>query len=169
MAHLSGSGVSSNSPEAYSLNKKSHFGEKVGEKIQYLLVEAIFLVHEGKMNVLSKNKVLKKDELVKRFQRIDSRFYTKYIVFSDLRKKGYVLKTALKFGADFRVYEKNSYSKKDGHSKWILFAEQESKKFSFHEFSAKNRVAHSTRKNLLLAVIDEEEDVTYYEVRWIKP
>ncbi|MBU1252016.1 MAG: tRNA-intron lyase, partial [Nanoarchaeota archaeon] len=38
-----------------------------------------------------------------------------------------------------------------------------------HDFSAKNRVAHSTKKNLLLAIVDEEGDVSYYEVRWVKP
>ena len=35
--------------------------------------------------------------------------------------------------------------------------------------SAKNRVAHSTKKNLLLAIVDEEEVITYYEVRWLRP
>jgi tRNA-intron endonuclease len=90
------------------------------------------------------------------------------LVFKDLRQKGYVVKTALKFGAEFRIYEKGS---KPGnkHAKWIVFAEHESKKLSWHEFSAKNRVAHSTKKNLLLAIVDEEADITYYEVKWLKP
>jgi tRNA-intron endonuclease len=39
---------------------------------------------------------------------------------------------------------------------------------SWHEFSAKNRVAHSTRKNLLLAILDQEGDIIYYEVKWMK-
>jgi tRNA splicing endonuclease len=29
-------------------------------------------------------------------------------------------------------------------------------------------VAHSTRKKLLLAVVDEEGDVVYYENSWVK-
>ena len=85
-----------------------------------------------------------------------------------MREKGYVVKTALKFGADFRVYDKG---KKPGkaHAKWIVFAEHESKKLTWHEFSAKNRVAHSTKKHLLLAILDEEGDISYYEVRWMRP
>ena len=40
--------------------------------------------------------------------------------FKDLRKKGYIVKTALKFGADFRVYEKGVKPGED-HAKWVVF------------------------------------------------
>ena len=74
------------------------------------------------------------------------------------------MKTALKFGAEFRVYEKRK-----NHSKWILFPVSENKSITWQDFSAKNRVAHSTKKNLLIAIVDEETKVSYYEIRWIQP
>ncbi|MDI6721905.1 MAG: tRNA-intron lyase, partial [Candidatus Aenigmarchaeota archaeon] len=40
---------------------------------------------------------------------------------------------------------------------------------TWYDFSAKNRVAHSTRKNLLLAVVDDENEPTFYEIQWIRP
>jgi tRNA-intron endonuclease len=40
---------------------------------------------------------------------------------------------------------------------------------TWHDFSAKNRIAHSTKKNLLIAIVDEEGDVSYYEVSWKRP
>lgn len=166
-AQLIGKTISTNNAEAFTLYKKSNFGEPVGEKIQYALSEAFFLVEKNKIEIYSKNKKIIKMELLKKFQRIDKKFSTKYPVFKDLREKGYTLKTALKFGADFRVYEKN---KKIGkvHAKWILFVEHETKKISWQDFSAKNRVAHSTKKNLLIAIVDEESDITYYEIKWLK-
>ena len=167
-AQLSRQTVSSNSEEAYTLYKKSNFGERVGEKIQYTLSEALYLVETGKMEIYVKQKLILKKDLIKKLQRIDKRLDIKYPVFKDLRKKGYIVKTALKFGGDFRVYEKSSKLKKQ-HSKWIVFVDYESKRITWHEFSAKNRVAHSTNKKLLLAIIDEEGDITYYEVRWLKP
>ena len=119
------------------------------------------------MEVVSKNKTLSKNELMKSMRKFDKKIQTKYSVFRDLREKGYIVKTALKFGADFRVYEKGDKIG-ESHSKWIVFADFESNKMTWHDFSAKNRVAHSTKKNLLLAIVDDEGDVTYYEVRWIK-
>jgi len=66
-------------------------------------------------------------------------------VFKNLREKGYIVKTALKFGAEFRIYEKGAKPGKN-HAKWIVFTDYESGKLTWHEFSAKTRVAHSTKK-----------------------
>ena len=167
-AHLLGGVISSNSSEAYALLKKSSFGEKNGEKIQYSSYETLFLVEKGKMEVSQKSKKIRKEELIKKFLKFDKKIQIKYSVFRDLRKKGYIVKTALKFGAEFRVYDKGA-KPGEKHAKWIVFTDHESKKLTWHEFSSKNRVAHSTKKNLLLAIVDEEEDITYYEVRWVKP
>ncbi|PIO07874.1 tRNA-intron lyase [Candidatus Pacearchaeota archaeon CG10_big_fil_rev_8_21_14_0_10_34_12] len=167
-ANLAGENISTNSSEAFSLYKKSHFGEPVGEKIQYSFPETLFLAEKNYIEVFQKNKKISFRELMKKIYSKDKRINIKYPVFKDLRSKGYVIKTALKFGADFRVYDKGS---KPGqrHAKWIVFADHESKRLTWHEFAAKNRVAHSTKKNLLLAIVDEENSVSYYEVRWIKP
>lgn len=160
--------VTSNTAEAQSLFTTSRFGEKLGEKILYSLSEALFLVKDKKMEITDYrgNKLLQK-EILRKFERIDKKFKTKFLVFSDLRKKGYIVKTALKFGAEFRVYEKGKKVGKD-HSKWICFPVSESSTMTWQDFSAKNRVAHSTKKNLLIAVVDDEGSVSYYEVRWTR-
>ena len=167
-AHIIGEIVSSNSQEAFSLHNKSQFGEIKESKIKYSLFEALYLVEKEKMEIISKNKKILQKDLLKKFQRFDKKIQIKYPVFKDLREKGYVVKTALKFGAEFRVYEKGSKAG-EKHAKWIVFTDYESKKLTWHEFSAKNRVAHSTKKNLLIAIVDGEGDVTYYEVKWLKP
>jgi tRNA-intron endonuclease len=166
--NLIGKIAQSNSQEAYNLNEKSSFGEPVSDKIQYTLYEAFYLLEKSKVNIISGKKTLSKNEVHKKFQSIDRKFSIKYPIFKDLREKGYIVKTALKFGADFRVYEKG-IRPGDNHAKWIVFAEHESQKLNWNEFSAKNRVAHSTNKNLLLGILDEEGDITYYEVKWVRP
>lgn len=167
-AYLVGEIVLSVDADAFSLYRKSHFGEQKDEKIQYSLTEAMFLVEKGKMEIFLKEKKLTKKEFTEKCRKIDKKIQIKYPVFKDLRERGYVVKTALKFGADFRVYEKGS-KPGEKHAKWIVFTEHESNRLTWHEFSAKNRVAHSTKKNLLLAIVDEEGDISYYEVRWLKP
>jgi tRNA-intron endonuclease len=167
-ADIIGETVSSNTTEAHTLYNKSSFGERKEGKIKYSFPEVLFLVEKGKMNVFSRNNELSKDDLMKKFKKVDKKIQIKYPVFKDLREKGYVVKTALKFGAEFRVYEKGS-KVGEKHSRWIVFTDYESKTFNWQEFSSKNRVAHSTKKNLLLAILDEEGDITYYEVKWIKP
>ena len=167
-AHFVGEIISTNSAEAFTLYKKSTFGEPVNGKIRYSYPEALFLVEKGKIEVLVRNKKIAKRELLKKIQRFDKKIQIKYPVFKNLREKGYVVKTALKFGAEFRIYEKGTKPGKK-HAKWIVFTDYESGKLTWHEFSAKTRIAHSTKKNLLLAIVDEEGDITYYEVKWVKP
>ena len=165
-AYFSGGLITSTSPESVTLLNKNFFGKKIRDKVQYSFVEALYLLEKGKLKIFSKDKELTKDEIIKRIKRLDKKIQLRYLVFKDLREKGYILKSALKFGADFRVYKKGKKPKKD-HSEWVLFISHELKSISWHEFSAKNRVAHSTKKNLLLAIVDEEGDVSYYEVKWL--
>ena len=105
---------------------------------------------------------------IKKARKIEPNFWIRYCVFKDIRNRGYIIKTALKFGADFRVYDRGVKPGED-HARWIVFPVHEASVFTWHEFSAKNRVAHSTKKRLLIGVVDEEGDVTYYEIKWMRP
>ena len=161
--------ITSNSGEAYTLFQKSRFGEKIGEKILYSICEAFFLIQENKIQINDfQNKPLSKNTLLKKFTKLDKNFLTKYPVFKDLREKGYIVKTALKFGAEFRVYEKGSQISKS-HSKWLCYPTLENQSIKWQDFAAKNRVAHSSKKNLLIAIIDEENQISYYEIKWTRP
>lgn len=167
VANLSGDKISSSSSAAFSLYEKSRFGEKAGSKIDYSWLEAFYLVSEGRMEIYSSGKKLGEENFFRKLKKKDKKVETKLAVFSDLRNKGHVVKTALKFGAEFRVYDKGVKPGEE-HARWILDSVKESDIMNWHDFAAKSRVAHSTKKNLLLGVVDEEGSVTYYEVGWVK-
>ena len=166
-AVFSGDNIVSSSKEALNLYSNRLFGEYLNKKISYSLVEALYLVEKKKIEVYKNTKKLSFNELMEKCRKIDKRVYGKQAVYSDLRHKGYLLKAALKFGADFRVYDKGDRPGK-AHAKWILYVANESDEMTWHDFSAKNRVAHSTKKNLLIAVVDYEGSVTYYNVGWMR-
>jgi len=167
-AVFSGELVYSNKKEAFTLYQQSRFGEQKEGKIYYSVVEALYLLEKGKLELVEAKKKLNFDKLLAIARQQDSRIGTKYQVFKDMRDRGYVVKTALKFGAEFRVYDKGQHPGQE-HAKWILYPVKEADSLTWHDFSAKNRVAHSTKKNLLIGIVDEENDVTYYQVSWIKP
>ena len=144
------------------------FGEQKNDKIVYSLYEALYLLEKGQIEIYQKNKSLDFQELLRKTIKKDKKAHIKYLVFKDIRQRGYIIKTALKFGADFRVYEKGAKPGNE-HAKWILYTAKEHDSINWHEFAAKNRIAHSTNKNLLIAIVDEESDVSYYEVSWQKP
>lgn len=160
--------VFSNTTEAMDLYGQSRYGELIEGKVHYSLSEALYLVEKGKMDVFIGRKKLSFENLLQKAKKIDEKMQTKYSVFRDLRNRGYIVKTALKFGAEFRVYNKGIFPGED-HARWVLYPVHESQGLTWHEFAAKNRVAHSTKKNLLIGILDDEGDVTYYEIGWVRP
>lgn len=163
-----GGSASSEVNEAKELYGQSRFGESKDGKILYSLVEVLYLLEKDKVDVIEKNKKLTVKEFTKKAIKYEPNFLVRYVVFKDMRNRGYIVKTALKFGADFRVYDRGVKPGED-HAKWVLYPVRENNVLTWYEFSAKNRVAHSTRKRLLVAVVDEENDVTYYSISWTRP
>jgi tRNA-intron endonuclease len=148
--------------------EKTRYGEPHQKKFQYMLVEALYLLERGKMIIKKGKKSLDFDSLLKLAIKQECNFFVRYCAFKDMRNRGYIVKTALKFGADFRVYDKG-VKPGDDHAKWIMYPVAESGTMTWYEFSAKNRVAHSTRKRLLIACVDDEGDVSYWQVAWTRP
>ncbi|MBI4155363.1 tRNA-intron lyase [Candidatus Woesearchaeota archaeon] len=160
--------LAQNTQAAITLYDQSRYGELVKGKFQYALVEALHLIERNKMIVKDGKKQLNFDEFVKKARKVEPKFWIRYCAYSDLRNRGYIVKTALKFGADFRVYDRGIKPGED-HAKWIVYPVHEAETLTWYEFAAKNRVAHSTRKRLLIAIVDEEGSCTYYEIAWKRP
>ena len=162
--------ITENSDAARDLYNQSRFGSILdNQKVQLSLLEAMYLMDKGRLLVLDgRNKEISYESFLKKAKKLEPNFWIRYCVFKNMRDRGYIIKTALKFGADFRVYDRGVKPGED-HAKWVVFPVHEASTLTWYEFSAKNRVAHSTRKRLLLAIVDEESDVTYYETRWIRP
>lgn len=159
-----------NSNLARELFTKSQFGALLDDgRVQLSPVETVYLVAKKRLALLNeKNKKVSLDFFVKKVRRKDKNFWVRYAAFKDLRDRGYIVKTALKFGADFRVYDRGIKPGSD-HARWIAYPVSEHKQLTWRDFSSKNRVAHSTKKKLLICVVDDEGDVSYWEVGWMRP
>ena len=162
--------ITESSDDARDFFNQSRFGTlNESGKVELSLLEALYLLERDRLVIKSESgKTLPFELYVKKARKVEPNFWIRYVVFRDMRNRGYIIKTALKFGADFRVYDRGVKPGED-HAKWIVFPVHEASVFTWHEFSAKNRVAHSTKKRLLLAIVDDENDVTYYQVSWTRP
>jgi len=156
--------------EARELYNQSRYGNILEDgKVQLSLPEALYLLEKKKIDILDgKNKKITFEKFLKKASKVEPNFWIRYCVFKDIRNRGYIIKTALKFGADFRVYNRGVKPGED-HAKWIVYPVHEGESLTWYEFAAKNRVAHSTKKRLLIGIVDDEGDVTYYEIRWMRP
>lgn len=162
--------IADSSDESRELYNQSRYGTKLESgKLQLSLLEALYLMEKNRLELRdSRGKVLNFESLLKKATKLESNFWIRYCVFKDMRNRGYIIKTALKFGADFRVYDRGVKPGED-HARWIIYPVHEGSTLTWYEFAAKNRVAHSTKKRLMMGIVDDEGDVTYYEIKWLKP
>jgi len=158
------------SDETRELYNQSRYGTLLDNgKIQLSLLEGLYLLEKNKIEISdSRSKPLDFESFLKRATKLEPNFWIRYCVFKDMRNRGYIIKTALKFGADFRVYDRGVKPGED-HARWIIYPVHEGATLTWYEFAAKNRVAHSTKKRLMMGIVDDEGDVTYYEIKWLKP
>jgi tRNA-intron endonuclease len=162
--------ITEDSDLARELYDKSRFGKIMKDsKVQLSLIEALYLLEKKRLVIVDgRNKEIPAERFIKKATKLEPNFWVRYCVFRDMRDRGYIVKTALKFGADFRVYDRGVKPGED-HARWILYPVHEASTITWYEFAAKNRVAHSTKKRLMIAVVDDEGDCSFWEVRWLRP
>ena len=162
--------LTENTDSAHEFYNQSRFGNLLEDgKVQLSLLEALYLMEKGKLLIKDyRKKNVSSDDFIKKTKKVEPNFWIRYCVFKDIRDRGYIIKTALKFGADFRVYDRGVKPGED-HARWIIYPVHEGSALTWYDFAAKNRVAHSTKKRLMIGIVDNEGDVTYYEIKWIRP
>jgi tRNA-intron endonuclease, archaea type len=140
------------------------FGENKGRSLILDLYETIFLILKEKIVVVSNNGIkVSAKELLSIGMTKEKKFYQKLIVYSDLKERGYCVKTGLKFGFDFRVYPKGKKMGEE-HSKFVINVVDEYEKISMTQISASTRLAGNVHTTVVLAVIDSENFVSYYSM-----
>ncbi len=144
--------------EARVLYEQSGYGrpEKDGSVLRLAPVEALYLVHRNRIEIPGYDY----ERLLSAFT-IEPNFLRSYLVYRDLRERGYAVQTG---PHDFRVFRRGERPG-TGQSKYMVRVLSERDMIDFgvlvREFSAS---AHM-RKQHVLAVVDDENELTYYEIK----
>ena len=151
---------------AHNLYNKRYYGNLTDSGLELSFIEALFLLTKNKIEIYEDDKLISKEDLTEIIRQ--KHIFSHYLVYKDLRIRGYIIKTGFKYGSDFRIYERG-HAPGDGHSNFLVKILSEEQEIKVRDFSSYVRVAHGVRKTLLLAVVDDEYDITYYDIEWTKP
>ncbi len=151
-------------PTITRLHQKG-FGKRAQGKLVLSLLEALFLLERESIKVMEKGRECAPEDILRRVD--EGEFLLRYGVYKDLRERGYIVKTGFKFGAHFRVYERGENIKE--HSRYLVHAVKENAVIAFPELSRAVRLAQGVKKTMIFAVVDDEDDITYYSVDRITP
>ncbi|MFB6199531.1 MAG: tRNA-intron lyase [Candidatus Nanohaloarchaea archaeon] len=163
--------------DAEEIHREFYYGKKLEDEeyLELSLVEALHLYDRDELEILKDGEKLDREDIYHTFSQRDDDFDHKYAAYTDLRKRGFIVKTGFKFGAHFRVYPRGVNPYKEGpkrekeHTKWVVHAVPENYQQSYEEMSRAVRLAQNIRARMVWAVVDSERQVTYYEVERITP
>ena len=140
------------------------YGTSKNKKLVLTFCETLFLV--GKEIVAVKNMKNRKkidfQQLLSRYQMLDENAWAKYLIYRDLRSRGYVAREGFGLGIDFRVYERGEYG--TATAKNLVLGIQEGQPVSMEDLIRALKNAHSLKKELVLAVLNRRGEVVYYSL-----
>jgi len=124
--------------------------------------EALYLVERIRIAVIDEEsrRKLVFQELLWRFSSVDLHIWTRYLVYRDLRTRGFVVRDGLGLGVDFLVYERGSYGRRP--PRYLVYAVWEGDPESIRHLGEVLGAAEADGRTLRLAVIDRRGEVVYY-------
>ena len=130
------------------------------------LIEATYLVEKGMLRIVRDGKEMTLDEIKQYGERSYERFRDKYLVYRDLRERGFVVTPGIKFGSDFAAYK---HGPGIDHAPFIIQVKSAQDSVSAFDIVRSGRLATSVRKYFTIAVPDHDTGkVTYLVFEWFK-
>ena len=158
--------IEEGSKRPISLHEKSLFGKIEADTLNLSLIEACYLLEKGRLDIYEDDIECTVGYLIDILK--EQGLYGKYIVYRDLKDRGFVIKTGFKYGAEFRLYNRGG-GPGQSHSDYLVKVMFENYEIDSLDFASYIRVAHGVNKKFLLAIVDDDFDITYYNVEWTRP
>jgi len=169
------------SDEDARLLESKGFGIKENEKYYLKDYEVLYLIYNNK---LALKRLTRKDKKASSGKLVDISFtdyvsfslkrdenaWTRFLIFRDLRSRGYVVREGFGFPIDFRVYDRGDYGNKA--AKYIVFGLNEGRTMTLSELKRHVDDMSTMGKEAVIAVVERRGEVIYYKVaKWrpIKP
>lgn len=127
-------------------------------------VEALYLLEEKRIRIIEEasGQAVSLSQLVDKFKASDEIVWTKYLIYQDLRRRGYVVRDGFGYGVDFRVYERGGFG--DQAAKYIVYGISEGTPTPIETIREVLRFAQNMKRELILAVVDRRGEVVYYSI-----
>lgn len=141
------------------------FGYEYGNTRVLYPYEVLYLLSIGKLTMENDGggeEAKTFQDFLAKYKGQDSLIWTRYLIYRDLRSRGYVVREGYGLNIDFRVYERGEYGSHT--SKYIVYGIIEGERVKFGVLSELLKRVQSLRKALILAVVDRRSEVVYYTV-----
>jgi tRNA-intron endonuclease len=157
-----------------------YYGNKFDDYLELSFEEALLLAERGRIQIFSVpmnsfrdfQTFLGKEEEnyvkldINNFTKMIStevpNFWGRYLVYKDLRSRGYVVRPGYGTSAPYRRYPRGAKAEQ-AQSNALVYPFVEGNKMELFELEELEEMSHANRKTLILGIVDRSGDVTYYK------
>jgi tRNA-intron endonuclease, archaea type len=144
-----------------SLEQKG-YGEVNKKKFFLKPFESLYLLYCQKLKLTQGKKYIDFNSLMQTCIKHDQDELTKFLIYRDLRTRGYTVKDGFGFGVDFRVYDRGDFGQKG--AKYLIFGMSEGKQEKIGQLQKKIQQITQMGKEPIVAVIERRGEVIYYKI-----
>lgn len=151
--------------ERSSIDALSQRGYGTIEKEGLILAfyETLFLLDRKVLCVKDKKgSQLDFQRLLQAYEATEEDAWMRYLVYRDLRTRGYVVREGFGAAIDFRIYERGCYGEDTAAS--LVLSTQEGQPMPLADLANALSQTLSLKKDLVLAVINRRGEIVYYSV-----
>jgi tRNA-intron endonuclease, archaea type len=149
-------------PKMQNILTDRGFGESEKDSLILNSFETLYLLYNDKLELKKINKSIVFDELMQKYIQKNDDILIQFLLYRDLRTKGYVVKDGFGFGSDFRVYERGNYGLKD--AKFLIFAFNEGTQQKISKLYKNIEEITKMGKEPIIAVIERRGEIIYYKI-----
>ena len=124
--------------------------------------ETLYLLYAKRLILTKGKRQIDFDNYMAICKKTDSEVLTKFLIYRDLRNRGYVVKDGFGFGFDFRVYERGHFGEKG--AKFLIFGLNEGQQEKMGNLQKKIEDITQMGKEPIIAVIERRGEVIYYKI-----
>ena len=150
-------------PDADKVHQQGTFGELEEGKLVLSDAEILFLLEREKILLHDESgRLLAFPEAVALLSKNDHEMWVRYLLYSDLRRRGYIVKLGYGPKLEYRVYRRGAIVGKEP-AKYLVYGLVEGKTIGISELTSISNSAKLSKKDLILAVIDRQGEIAYYD------
>ncbi len=149
------------SEDTESLSSRG-YGTKKDNEFTLSFYEALYLMNKGIIEIRNKKKksLITFNQILDKYRSIDEYAWVKYLIYRDLRSRGYVVREGFGLGIDFRVYQRGEFGKETAD--YLVLGILEGKPLLIGDLAQILKHSQSLKKNLILAVLNRKGEIVYY-------
>ena len=125
--------------------------------------EALYLLDKDMLDIKDeKKKTVDFQRLLHCYESQNENAWVNYLVYRDLRSRGYVVREGFGGGIDFRIYERGAYGKDT--ATYLVLSSQEGKPLPVNYLVDVLQQCQNQKKELTVAVMNRRGEIVYYSV-----